>query len=64
MGPERQNVFKQESGIVQFLNCLIVTSATFAIFASRLVISWFVALLNLLLLGYLLFLLVRILAWQ
>ena len=58
-GPERQNVTKQESGIVH-------ASAKFsnALFASCFVISWFVALLNLRLLRYLLFFLVRTLAWQ
>ena len=63
-GPEGQNVTKQESGIVQVLNCPIVAFATFALFASCFVISWFVALLNLRLLGYLLFFLVCTLVWQ
>ena len=63
-GPEGQNVTKQESGIVQVLNCPIVAFATFALFASCFVISWFVAFLNFRLLGYLLFFLVRTLAWQ
>ena len=43
---------------------LVVTFATFAIFAFCFVTSWFVPLLNLLLLGYLLFFLVRTLAWK
>ena len=45
-GPERQKVTKQESGILHLLNCLIVTFATFAYFASCFVILWFVALFN------------------
>ena len=44
--------------------CLIVTFATFAVLAFCFITSWFVSLLNLLLLGYLVFLLMRTLACQ
>ena len=61
-GLERQNVVQQNLGTVQHLPNCDIDFANFALFAFYFVTLWFVALLNLLLLGYVLFLLVRTLA--